>query len=130
MERVKVLNSLWMYFEYEWDLFYISLIFTLIPFFLSLSFIIYWIFRWRIMTAVVLHRLNDYLHTYSVVLIMLTIFSDFYSSTSILLARSKLFCLDVFNLSLKQSEMDKLIVYRFISRSVFEVWRTHTRLMK
>ena len=101
-----------MYLRCEYILFYIAAIFTLLPFLLSLSFTIYWNYRWRIQTASVNHRLTDYLHKYSVALIIFTMFGDFYAF--ILLVQSKFFCLDILNFPLKQTEQDELIVYKLI----------------
>ena len=107
-----------MYLRCLYILFYISAIFTLISFLLSLSFIIYWIYRWRIATVTKLYRLTEYLHKYSLTMILLTIVGDFYAC--VLLVQSKLFCLEVFNFPLKQIEQDQLIVYKFICRTLFE----------
>ena len=76
-------------------------------------------YKWRFSTKTVSHRLTEYLQKYSVAIIILTMFGDFYSC--IWLIQSKLFRLDIFNFSLKQTELDQLIAFRFISRTVFEV---------
>ena len=101
------------------SLFYASLTFTILPMIISLAFTIYWIYRWRIITTTALHRLTDYLQKYSVPLIIMSLASDFYSC--ILLARSKLLYLDIFNLSLKEIDMDRLLLSKFISRTLLEV---------
>ena len=100
-------------------LFVFAFIFTMASFVVSLIFIVYWIYKWRLMTTQQLQRIRDYLKQYSVVLILLTVFGDFYSA--VLLVRSKLFYADVFNFSLKESEMDQLIVFKFINITLLEV---------
>lgn len=69
-----------------------------------------------------IYRLTDYLRNYSIALIVFTVCADFYSS--ILLARSKLFGINIFNLSLKESELDQLNIFKFMSNTLFEVCRS------
>ena len=107
-----------MYLRCELELFVWSMVFTIVPLLISLILIIYFLYRWRILTTTALHRLTEYLHKFSVVLILWTIAADFYSC--ILLVRSKLFYFDVFNLPLTQEEMDNLIVFKFINTTLFE----------
>lgn len=45
-----------LYCRCEYILFYASCVFTIVPFMLSLGFIIYWIQRWRLMTTTASHR--------------------------------------------------------------------------
>ena len=108
-----------MFLQCEETLFFISGAAVIISFILSLVFAIFWIYRWRLMTTTALHRITDYLHEYSVGLMLFSMFGDFYSC--VLLVTSKLFCLKIFHLPLKRKEAGKLIVYKFINTTLAEV---------
>ena len=108
-----------MYSECELDLFAISGLFIFLSFLVSLCLIIYWLHRWNTMTISPSYRLNNYLDNYSIFLIFLTIFGDFYSTVS--LVQSKLFCLNIFNLPLTQNESQKMFIFKFISITLLEV---------
>ena len=60
------------------------------------------------------HRLIKFIENYRIVIIVLTLLSfDFHGT--ILLFESKLFCWNIFNLQLKQSEKESLIIYKWIN---------------
>ena len=96
--------------------FLLSLIFTLLPYFLSCIIGVYWIERWR---NDVDNCLSNYLKKYDILLICLTVITGFYSAVE--LARSKLFYLKMFNLQIRKDNITQLKNSRFFTNVVFEV---------
>ena len=108
-----------MYLKKENDLFLTSVVFTLTPLLCSIMLVIYWVYRWRTMTANVSHRITEYLGTYSVLLIVFAIFGNFESAVS--LAQSKFLYHKAFSFQLKQKESERLQVGRFVNTTMLEV---------
>ena len=111
-----------LYISQKWNLFYASLIFTIIPLLCSIILVIYWIHRWRSFGKQIYsisHRLVDYLDSYAIALGFLSIMGDF--PTTIWLLQSRLFYANIFNLSLKKKEFQTLIAWRFINVTLLEV---------
>lgn len=115
-----ILFAFLMHLKCEMQLFYISFLFTLLPFILSIMFSIYWIIKWNDRNVVTASfRITRYLKEYSVILVIFAACGDFYSAISFV--RSKMFCLNALNFGLKKSEMEQLVVYKFVNVSLCEV---------
>ena len=98
--------------------YYVSLAFTLVPYLMTLFYLVYFISRWSNKRT---YRLTRYLNKHLKILIVLTLLSsDFYSSVALL--KSQIFCLNMFNIPLKQTEYEKLYLVKFVSKILFEVW--------
>ena len=98
--------------------FYLGLLFTVLPFCISVFSVIYWIYKWNIMTCSVSTRITNYLQRYSFILIFFTVLGDFY--TAIMLVQSKLFGSPLFAFALKKRECERLIVWKFFGVIVCE----------
>ena len=98
--------------------FYASILFVVLPLTVSLSITFYHIYyKWNDQKMKKTTRISNYLHNYKYVLILTAIIScDFYSAIN--LARSKLFCLQMFNLQLKSNEQRSLIIWKFLNQTL------------
>ena len=114
-----VLFAYSMYLNDEMMHFYGSAIFTILPLCFSMGLSIYWIYRWRTMTASVPQRIADYLNTYTFVLVLFTVFGSFPSAVA--LAQSRLFHHPMYSLSLKKKENDRLSIWKFVNSTLLEV---------
>ena len=113
-----------MYLKNQEKYFIASLLFTIIPMVCSITFVIYWIFGWRRVTSIsvsiaIPQRIIDYLHDYSMTLILFTILANFGSAVQ--LCQSRFLLNPMFNFSLKKSENDRLRIWKFINNTLLEV---------
>ena len=108
-----------MYLENEWHYLYVSSIFVAVPSLFSVLLCIYWIYRLRTATMSVQQRITDYLDNYTPSLVFFTIFGTF--GGAIGLIQSRLFLKSLFNFSLKKSENERLLVWKFINDTLLEV---------
>ena len=108
-----------MYLVSEMILFYLSLLFVIIPLIMSIILLIYFINYWRKLNCLIHKRITDYLAKYSLLLIVLTIIGGFYPS--IKLIQSRIGYLKMFNFSLKKIEKERIIFWRFINITLLEV---------
>lgn len=93
-------------------LFVLSLLFLIIPYFLSWIGAIYWITKWNRWRHDNPKRLKQYLSKYRAILLLLTVISNFFSSVDLL--TSKMFGFDLFYFPLKKNEINSLKNWRFI----------------
>ena len=107
-----------LYIKNKKELFLSSLLFLMIPYLMSCCVSIYWIIVWNNWKYDHPHRLKNYLKSYEILILLLSVFGGFYSTVDLL--RSKLFYLKVTYLPLKQSEYDKLQYLRFINFVLME----------
>ena len=108
-----------LYFENRlYTLTYISIGSMIISYVGSIFICVFWIIRWKAWTGKYSERLHEYLSKYSVVLMGITIISNFY--VAIDLSRSRLFYLNAFYFPLKRKEHRMLEKYRFFNIVMLE----------
>ena len=113
-----LLFSYSMYLQNQVYYFYFSLIFTIIPLFASTIICIYFIHHWQTMDCPISQRIQNYLRKYSLILILFSMIGDFYSS--VMLLKSKLFYLPMFNLHPHRSDSTRLKNFRFVNTVLLE----------
>ena len=107
-----------LYIQQQMQLLYSSLVFLIIPYLMSCIVSIYWIIVWNNWKHDHPHRLKNYLKSYEIFIILLSVFGGFYATVDLL--RSKLFYLRLFYLPLKRDEYEKLQYLRFINFVILE----------
>lgn len=97
---------------------YLSLIFIILPFILSITALFYvknfmWSQDKDIDNVPVSQRITNYMSKYWFALLILVIFTcDFYNA--IMIVQSRLFCLSILNLQLQKRERESLMLFKFI----------------
>ena len=108
-----------LYLENElYVLIYVSISLLLLSSIGSILSCLYWIIKWNKWQYYYGQRLREYLRKYSVILMGLTIISNFYVSVDVL--RSKFFYLKIFYLPLTKEEHSLLDKYRFFNIVILE----------
>ena len=97
---------------------WISIGLMLVSYFGSIFTCLFWMIRWKAWQDHVSERLHKYLSKYSVLIIGLTVFSNFYVAIDLL--RSKLFYKDAFYFALSKHEYELLNKYRFVNITLGE----------
>ena len=91
------------------QLFFISLVFIILPYLMSCIVCIYWIISWNHWKYDHPYRLKNYLKSYEILIILLTLFGGFYSSIDLL--QSKLFYLRATYFPLKIDEYNYATIF-------------------
>ena len=97
---------------------YISIASMLLSYFGSICICVIWFIRWKLWQDHVAQRLHKYLAQYGVLLMGLTILSNFYVSVDVL--RSKLFYHNAFYFPLTKCEYKALNKYKFVNITLSE----------
>ena len=106
-----------LYLQNEITIFIASIMFTAIPYLISIIVGLYWMHRWRIKQEQA-DRLVEYFSKYESLFAVLTIISGFYATVELL--QSKIFYNNRFNLSLKKYENMQLKHLKFLNITLFE----------
>lgn len=102
----------------NYNLFWFSIAFIIIPYIYSCVSAIYWIYKWNNCKNDFPIRLKTYLDRYQFLILLLTMFAGFYVTVDLM--RSKLFYKKIFYLPLKKKEYDALKYHRFINLFMLE----------
>ena len=108
-----------MYLEDEARYFYLSCIFVITPSLFSIVLVVFWIYRWRVITIPVHQRLTDYLDKYTTAFVVFTIFGTFGGALSLM--ESQFLLHPMFNFQLKRLENQRLLVWKFVNDTLLEV---------
>ena len=103
-----------------YEITYISITLMILSYIGSVITCIYWIGKWSTNSSIKYHpnRFHEYLSEYRILLMGLTLFSNFYVSIDLL--TSKLFYLNAFNFPLTKDEHGSLDKYRFFNVVIIE----------
>ena len=116
-----------MYLNSDFEYFYCSMIFIILPLIVSILCLFYFKFyEWNLKLNkkisekyAVSQRIVDYFDKYWILLLLWCVLScNFYSA--ITLSQSKIFCLSMFNLQLKRKEYESLAIIKFVNSTICE----------